>query len=259
MGLTVGLTFDAARGGRKPGAGAMALLGEGWRMVRAVPQPFLGALSLGNVIFFCASERMSRWAIEALKAPVAHWSFEILKEGVAALLTAFALRVLLAPASRWWRLDRSLARGVAALTLASLAVTVMGFLGRFMHGPSATVLNELALQIPTWTVCASLMLWPVGLLIEDPEMSPQRSIALMRGNVRAYVVAYLLLLGGLIAGMAIVAVPALFLHIKPADYAHELWLPIGLVLGAFAIAEAALWAALYQTRTRPVDAGPLSF
>jgi len=185
-------------------------------------------------------------------------SYEVLTAAVTALLTAFALRLFLAPESRWWRLDRSLARGVAAPTTASLAVTAADALGQYMHRGPASVLHGLALQVPVWGFCATLMLWPVGLLIEDGEMSQHRSVILMRGNVRAYVVAYLLLLVGLIVAAGVVAVPATALHIKPANMGRELWLPFGLVFGAFAIAQTALWAALYQSRTAVRAAGPLN-
>ena len=248
--------LDEARGESKPGAAA--LLGDAWRLVRARQGPFLAALLLVNVAFAGAMLWVGPRDEGALKAPLAHWSYEALTAAVTALLTALALRLFLAPESRWWRLDRSLARGVAALTLASLAATAAGELGEYMHSGPAGALHGLALQIPVWGVCATLMLWPVGLLIEDGEMSPNRSVLLMRGNVRAYVVACLLLFGGLALAMVVVAIPGMILHIKPANMSRELWLPTGLVFGAFAIAQTALWAALYQSRTAVRAAGPLN-
>ncbi|MDB5423891.1 MAG: hypothetical protein JWQ29_1307, partial [Phenylobacterium sp.] len=103
-------TFDAARA--RSGPGSLALLGESWAILRAQPAPVLGGLLLANVAFAGAAQGASAWAAEALKAPPAHWAFEVAKAAVMALITAVSLRLFLAPRSRWERLDRSLARGV---------------------------------------------------------------------------------------------------------------------------------------------------
>ena len=88
----------------------MALLGDAWRLVRARQGPFLAALLLVNVAFAGAMQWAGPQAEAALRAPLAHWSYEILTQAFGALLTAFALRLFLAPESRWWRLCRGARR-----------------------------------------------------------------------------------------------------------------------------------------------------
>jgi hypothetical protein len=251
VGVTVGLMFGAAPGGR--GLGSRALLGAAWRLLLARKGPALGLLLVANVA--CAGAAQVVSPLATASTTLINYSYQALAAAVTALIAAFTLRLLLAPDSRWWRVDRSLGQGVSLITAAGLGATAAQAIGAALNpGPLDWVYGLLAL-IPVSYVCATMMLWPVGVLLEDREMPQALAVKQMRGNIQPYVVAYLLLMGGMVlAGLLILGLAALALHVNPKTLAHQLWLPFGALFGAFSVAQIALWAALYQSRKAAIPA-----
>lgn len=244
--------FGAVPRGRR-GLGSRALLGAAWRLVLARKGPALGLLLLANVAYASAAQVVGPLAVAS--TPLIHWSYQALVTAVTALFTAFTLRLLLAPDSRWWRVDKSLGEGVLLLTLASLTGEAAGAFGQAMHPGPFDVVFGLIAQIPVWYVCATMMLWPVGVLLDHREMSYGRSGQLMQGNKRSFVVAVLLLMAGMmLAALLVLGLPALALHVNPKAIAHQFWLPFGVWFAVFSVAQTALWAALYQSRRAAIPA-----
>ena len=174
---------------------AITLLREGFREVRAHWEAAFGLWAAG-----------AGWAIGlrairlAQGSPRFHWSpiqvgQTVLSAGVAAGLAALTLRLFLAPGRGWWRPDRGFWTCVGLLILASLGYSTLGIilLLRLPHAQLATLELRLGLslvaQIALTLIYARLVLWPIGLLMGEREMTPVRAWGLMRGQMVGFVVA----------------------------------------------------------------------
>lgn len=172
---------------------------------------------------------------------------------VTSVLSAMGLRALVRGRDRWFKVDAPLLAGAAvlgALTLGFVGIN-LGFvqLTRSSPDPGQTLAWALLAMVGYAVVIYAslrLALWPIGIMMERPDVTPARSWRLMRKATRG------LVLGNVVLGAPLVAVSIAGSGLLTADLAAGALGPMRIlitVLGvAFAYGGSGLIATIYDLR-----------
>lgn len=197
-----------------PPLSAPKLLGAGVRLIRRKWRALAGlALALAAAT---VAVRLAARAVGAATAgadlTLESLAYEALVAAATGLVSGLMLRVLLAEGRARLAADRGLL-GYAGLSAAA------GLLSALVAGvvtgadPSAGLVEALRVPLGALTllvlvfVFARLILWPIGVLMGEPALTPGRSWVLMGGAVWAYVLALVLAFLALLPIYVVLMVP----------------------------------------------------
>lgn len=244
--LEVGTLVSGALARLRDSLQALAPIAAGWTLATIALQ--YGAQATGAA----ASATSLSWEYVA---------FAVVSALVNAVFFTPTARIMLGRPQGAWRWDGGFFRYLAWAAGVGLgsAVLVMLMVGAPSGGVDASP-EELAayggrvlvvfLMFPVllWVVMR-LLLWPIGMVMNEPSMTAGRSWRLMRGAVFAYIV----------AAVALNVLPSLLVSLAALRYTATgslLWLvPIGPLGAISAQLSAALTAEVYRRRTGGDDVG----
>ncbi len=179
---------------------ASAALKSLWRTAgRLGPLWLIGTLFIALKIV--ATNVPLTWASE-VQAGMISGTLELAGHVLPATVSGLAIRMYLGRGREAWRLDGAFWRYVGVITLLSLApVMLTVWVSALWAGGAPTLttafLSEAVLALAAFVLLLwatlRLLLWPVGRLMGEADMSPERSWSLMRGGVVGYFGASVLL------------------------------------------------------------------
>lgn len=173
------------------------------RAIRStLPQlwPVLLAMTALSGLNLYVQERFTLLAAGPDGPTVVSAAYDLAVGALNALLGAIALRVLLGRGERAWRVDRGLAVYTGLIVASGVASELLVFL--LPDAAMATTHPEefwsrmttgVVLMFALWRSFLSLILWPIGELMDEP-VTPVRSYFAMKGMIWRCVAATLLLI-----------------------------------------------------------------
>lgn len=227
--------------------GAVSLLTEALRRIGRTPARFaaLWLVGGGAVVAAQVAGEASGVLLPAAAGTPANLAANAGLAVIAGLSGALALRLAIAGPQGWLKVDGRLAQCAGLLALATAAFTAVNLVaiaGLRAGAPSEVGLSYAVVGVAGFAtfifVFSKLLLWPIGRLTGRPELTPARSWVLMRGALRAWLLANLLALlplGAVVVGNIMAFGPQMAdstAGIALTMLANQAWMLAGQVMSA---------------------------